>query len=82
MGRQAARLIGLNAYADYLVRSPVEITSVLRSLQKGARQITAYFDDSPSGFLATTIVSGPGSGLASPPSKPASWSHSMHRPAV
>jgi c-di-GMP-binding flagellar brake protein YcgR len=56
MGRQAARLIGLNAYADYLVRSPVEITSVLRSLQKGARQITAYFDDSPSGFLATTIV--------------------------
>ncbi|MFP4607035.1 MAG: flagellar brake protein [Thiohalospira sp.] len=55
-GRASARLIGLNAYADYLVRSPVEITSILRSLQKGTRQITAYFDDSATGFLATTIV--------------------------
>ncbi|MGM0412244.1 MAG: flagellar brake protein [Pseudomonadota bacterium] len=55
-GRQAVRLIGLNAYSDYLVRSPVEVTSILRSLQKAARQITAYFDDSERGFLATTIV--------------------------
>ena len=55
-GRQAVRLIGLNAYADYLVKSPVEVTSILRSLQKAARQITAYFDDSERGFLATTIV--------------------------
>ena len=54
--RGVTRLIGRDDHSQYMVRSQVELVAMLRTLQKDAQQLNAYYSEETGDSIGTTVI--------------------------